>query len=146
MHEHDHNCGCGHEHEHEALITLTLDDDTEVECIVISIFPVGERTYIALLPTSSMDEIESEIYLYQYIEHEDDELELLNIDDDKEFKDVSKAFDELLDSDSEDDYFDFVDFEDEDDDEDVLFELFDDFDEDDFDEYDDFIDIDEDEY
>ena len=106
MHEHDHNCGCGHNHEHEPMITLTLDDDTELECIVMSIFPVGEKNYIALLAADSTDEEASEIYLYQYVEHNDDEVELINIEDDDEFEEVSQAFDELLDE-EDDDFFDY---------------------------------------
>ena len=92
--------------EHEPMITLTLDDDTELECLVMSIFPVEEKNYIALLPTSSMDEEESEVYLYQYVEHDNDELELLNIDDDEEFEAVSKTFNELLNEELDDEYLD----------------------------------------
>lgn len=114
MHDHDHNCGCGHNHEHEPMITLTLDDDTELECIVMSIFPVGEKEYIALLAADSTDEEASEVYLYQYVEHDDDEVELINIEDDNEFEEVSQAFDALLDE-EDDDYFDFDLFNDEDD-------------------------------
>ncbi len=114
MHDHDHNCGCGHNHEHEPMITLTLDDDTELECIVMSIFPVGEKEYIALLAADSTDEEASEVYLYQYVEHDDDEVELINIEDDNEFEEVSQAFDSLLDE-EDDDYFDFDLFNDEDD-------------------------------
>lgn len=111
---HDHNCGCGHNHEHEPMITLTLDDDTELECIVMSIFPVGEKEYIALLEADSTDDEASEVYLYQYVEHDDDEVELINIEDDNEFEEVSQAFDALLDE-EDDDYFDFDLFNDEDD-------------------------------
>ena len=121
MHEHDHNCGCGHDHDHEPMITLTLDDDTELDCIVMCIFPVNENNYIALLPADSADDEESEIYLYQYIEHEDDDVELLNIESDDEFEEVSRAFDTLLEEDDEynelldDEFFDDEFFDDEDD-------------------------------
>ena len=106
MSEHEHNCECGHDHEHEPMITLTLDDDTELECLVMSIFPVGEKNYIALLPASSVEEEESEVYLYEYVEHDNDELELLNIEKDEDFEAVSKAFDEILDEESNDEYLD----------------------------------------
>ena len=33
-----------------ATVTLTLDDDTELECAVLTIFPAGQKKYIALLP------------------------------------------------------------------------------------------------
>ncbi|MDF2950870.1 MAG: hypothetical protein K0S18_453 [Anaerocolumna sp.] len=52
------------------------------------------------------DNEEGEIFLYQFIEHEDDEIELLNIDDDDEFEAVSDAFDELMDSEEFDDMLD----------------------------------------
>ena len=31
-------------------ITLTMEDDTEVECAILTIFPVDAKEYIALLP------------------------------------------------------------------------------------------------
>lgn len=105
MHEHDHDSECGHDHEHETMITLTLDDDTEMDCLVMSIFPWGENHYIALLPVDSLDDDASEIYLYQYIEHDNDEVELVNIENDDEFEQVSQAFEEILDED-DNEYFD----------------------------------------
>lgn len=106
-HEHDCECGCGHDHEHEEHmnVTLTLDDGTELECAVLCIFPVAEKDYIALIPAEAKEEEESEIFLYQFIEHEDDEIELLNIENDDEFEAVSEAFDELMDSEEFDDMF-----------------------------------------
>ncbi len=132
MHKHDHNCG--HDHDHAPMITLTLDDDTELDCLVMSIFPVDDKDYIALLPADSVDEDASEIYIYQYVEHDNEDIELLNIEDDEEFEKVSQAFDELLDEEDDDlfdyDLFDDDDFDDEDDDEDF-------YDDDDFDDEDD---------
>lgn len=122
MSEHEHNCGsecgCGHDHDHEEHmnVTLTLDDGKEIECAVLSIFPVAEKDYIALIPVDSEEAEESEIFLYQFIEHDDDEIELLNIDDDDVFEAVSDAFDELMDSEDFDDMFEDDD-EDENDDE-----------------------------
>ena len=122
MHKHDHNCGHDHDHYHAPMITLTLDDDTELDCLVMSIFPVDDKDYIALLPADSVDEDASEIYIYQYVEHDNEDIELLNIEDDEEFEKVSQAFDELLDEEDDDlfdyDLFDDDDFDDEDDDDD----------------------------
>ncbi|MFU0827177.1 MAG: DUF1292 domain-containing protein [Lachnoclostridium sp.] len=110
MSEHEHNCGCGHDHEHDhdhLTVTLTLDDGTELECEVLCIFPVGEKDYIALIPADDNDnEDDGEIFLYQFIEHENDEIELLNIEDDDEFEAVSDAFDEIMDSEEFDELFD----------------------------------------
>lgn len=95
-HDHDHDecgCGCGHE---EDIMTITLEDGTEVECAIIAIFPVGEKDYIALLPLQNEDE-EGEVYLYGFEEYEDGSFELLAIESDAEYEEVTKAFDEILD-------------------------------------------------
>lgn len=95
------NCDCGHDHDHaeeELTVTLTLDDDTELECVVISIFPAGDKSYIALLPIEGSEEEEGEVYLYRYTENEAGEPILDNIEDDDEYEVVADAFDELLDS------------------------------------------------
>jgi uncharacterized protein YrzB (UPF0473 family) len=111
MSEHGCGCGCGHDHDHEhehdqLNVTLTLDDGTELECAVLCIFPVGDKDYIALVPVDNEDEEEGEIFLYQFIEHENEEIELLNIENDDEFEAVSDAFDELMDSEEFDEMFD----------------------------------------
>ncbi len=77
------------------MITLTLDDGSEIECAVLAVFPVNNNDYIALLPQNADDD--AEVYLYRFIQHDDDEIELLNIEDDDEFEAVSDAFDEMLD-------------------------------------------------
>lgn len=80
-------------------VTLTLDDGSELICDVIAIFPVNinneEQSYIALLPSNPKPE--DEIFLYRFLWHDEDNVELLNIEDDDEFDAVSDAFDELLD-------------------------------------------------
>lgn len=90
-------------------ITLSLDDGTELICDVISIFPAKinngeEHTYVALLPHE--DKPDSEIYLYRFIEHSEDDIELINIESDDEFEAVSDAFDEMLDAEEFDEMFD----------------------------------------
>ncbi|WP_033168518.1 DUF1292 domain-containing protein [Clostridium sp. KNHs205] len=108
-HVHGHDCGCGHDHDHEhehMNVTLTLDDGSELECEVLCIFPVGEKDYIALVPADNDGEEEGEIFLYQFIEHDNDEIELINIENDEEFEAVSEAFDELMDSEEFDEMFD----------------------------------------
>ena len=108
------NCGCGHDHIHDT-ITLTLDDGTELECIVLEIFTVDGKDYIALQPVEG--EEEDNVFLYRYIEGDDaDEPQLLNIEDDDEFEAVADAFEELLDAQEYDDMFDeFDDYDDYDD-------------------------------
>lgn len=92
------NLGEGKEETDEMTVTLTLDDDTTLECVVINIFKAGDREYIALLPMEGPAAEEGEVYLYRYIEDENGEPDLENIEDDDEFELVSDAFDEMLDS------------------------------------------------
>ena len=116
-HNHDDSCGCGHDHMHDS-ITLSLDDGTELQCIVLDIFTVDDKDYIALQPVEG--EEDDNVFLYRFIqENDDDEPELLNIEDDDEFEAVADAFEEILDTQDFDDMFDdgFGDF-DEDEDED----------------------------
>ena len=93
-------------------VTLTLDDDTEVECEIVSIFPVGEKEYIALLPLAENEDEDDEVFIYRYTESADGEPDLQNIEDDDEYEAVADAFDELLDSEE------FDEFEEEDEEED----------------------------
>lgn len=89
-------CDCNSEGEH--MVTLTLDDGTEMECIVLTIFPVGDNDYIALLPVEEADnDDEGEVFLYRFNQLENDEIELLNIEDDAEYEAVADAFDQFLD-------------------------------------------------
>ena len=77
-------------------ITLTLEDGSDLVCDVLSVFPVEGIDYIALLPAN--DDPDAEIFLYRFVDHGDDDIELINIEDDEEFEKVSDAFDELLDA------------------------------------------------
>ena len=87
------------EQNEEVTVTLTLDDGSEMECLVLTIFPVGDLQYIALLPMEEVEtDAEGEVFLYRFKELENGELELLNIEDDEEFEAVSDAFDEYLDT------------------------------------------------
>ena len=60
------NSGCGSAEDHKT-ITLTMEDDTEVECAVLTVFPVDAKEYIALLPLDENGQNESgEVYLYTF--------------------------------------------------------------------------------
>lgn len=96
------NCGsCGSacdSAEGGATVTLTLDDGSVLECAVLTVFPAGEREYIALLPLNENGQNEDgEVFLYRFTEA-DGEPQLDNIEDDDEYEIVADAFDELLDS------------------------------------------------
>lgn len=93
-HAHDCDCGC----DEEVTVTLTLDNDEEIECVVLVIYEVNGQDYIALLPINEEGtEEDGEVYLYRYIESEDGEPTLDNIEDDDEYEAVADAFDEWLD-------------------------------------------------
>lgn len=96
MNKHDHDCNCGCND--VDTVTLTLDNDEELECAILTFLEVDENTYIALLPLSEEDtEEDSDVYLYRYIETEDGEPTLENIEDDDEYEAAADAFDEWLD-------------------------------------------------
>ena len=80
-------------------MTLDLDDGGKLECIVLNVFPVNNREYIALLPMNDEVHVEedAQIFLYRFEELGDDEVNLETIEDDDEFELVSDYFDEMLD-------------------------------------------------
>lgn len=80
-------------------VTLSLDDGSDVECAILTIFDVGEQSYIALLPLDEEgDETgEGEVFIYRFFEDEDGNPSLENIESDEEYEAVADRFDELLD-------------------------------------------------
>ena len=95
---HDIDCDCGCNEEEQGMVTLTLDDGTEMECIVLTIFPVNGNDYIALLPVEEAEsDEEGEVFLYRFKQLENEEIELRNIEDDDEYEAVADAFDQFLD-------------------------------------------------
>ena len=104
---HGKNCDCGcQDGTEDATVTLTLDDGSELECAVLSIFPAGDKQYIALVPLDEdEDSEEGDVYLYRFQEFENGEIQLDNIIDDEEYEIVADAFDELLDSEEFDELF-----------------------------------------
>ena len=95
-HTHDHDCNCGCNE--EVTVTLTLDNDEVIECAVLTIYNVGEKEYIALLPLEEDgDNEEGDVFIYRYVETEDGEPTLENIEDDDEYEAAADAFDEWLD-------------------------------------------------
>ncbi len=115
-HGHEGCCG-GHNHDHdhdEKYLTVLLENDEELKCSVLSIFEVNEKEYIALLPVG-----DEQVLLYQYVEHSEEDFELLNIETDEEFAAVEDAFFNIFDEDlfeDEEDY-DYDDYDDEEDEE-----------------------------
>ncbi len=96
MSEHNHDCNCGCNE--EVTVTLTLDNDEVVECAVLTIYSVDEKEYIALLPLDEDgDNEDGDVYIYRYVETEDGEPTLENIESDDEYEAAADAFDEWLD-------------------------------------------------
>ena len=90
------NSGCGSAEDHKT-ITLTMEDDTEVECAVLTVFPVDAKEYIALLPLDENGQNESgEVYLYTFARTESGDPMLSNIETDEEYAKAAVAFDTVL--------------------------------------------------
>ena len=74
-----------------------MEDDTEVECAVLTVFPVAAKEYIALLPLDENGQNESgEVYLYTFARTENGDPILSNIDSDEEYAKAAVAFDTVL--------------------------------------------------
>lgn len=82
----------------EVTVTLNLTDGTDVECQIVTVYTVGDKDYIALLPMNGPDKDTGEVYIYRYIDNGDDEPGLEYIEDDEEYEAASDGFDEYLDS------------------------------------------------
>lgn len=87
--------------EEEMTVDLELEEGT-VTCSVVTIFSVGEKDYIALLPLDkNNDNTDGSVWIYGYSENPEDpneEPELRYIESDEEYEQASDAFDEYLDS------------------------------------------------
>ena len=81
----------------ELILTLEMEDGTTEDCIVLAIFPMDEKQYIALLPVSQQDDDDADVYLYGYSEDEEGNPILDDIEDDAEFDAVCDRFDEVCD-------------------------------------------------
>ena len=75
--------GCDPVENHKT-ITLTMEDDTEVECAILTVFPVDAKEYIALLPLDENGQNESGDPM------------LSNIESDEEYANAAVDFDTVL--------------------------------------------------
>ncbi len=88
--------GCSASREHHT-ITLTMEDDTEVECAILTIFPVDTKEYIALLPLDENGQnTDGEVYLYAFARTAEGDPMLSNIEEDEEYTQAAIAFDRIL--------------------------------------------------
>ena len=90
--------GCSTNADHST-ITLTMEDNTEVECAILTIFPVDAQEYIALLSLDENGQNQSgEVYLYKFSRTEDGDPILANIESDEEYAAAGQAFETILDN------------------------------------------------
>lgn len=83
--------GCSCEEDDADFLTLEFDDGQEVECEIMGVFEYEGKEYIALIPNDGTDDV----YIYGYKETNEDEFELIDIEDDEEFKKVVEEFEKL---------------------------------------------------
>lgn len=96
-------CECGGSGQLPSTITLTMEDDTEVTCAIITVFPVQEQEYIAVLPVNEQGQpISPEVYLYKFTRTESGDPMLDNIDDDDEYAAAADMFNKVLEKAKED--------------------------------------------
>ena len=70
----------------------------EVECAILTIFPVENREYIALLPLDENGQNETgEVYLYSFSRTAKGDPMLANIEDDAEYAAAADAFNAVID-------------------------------------------------
>ena len=77
------------------VIPVDMEDGTQIECEVLAIFPVGGSQYIALIDKDNDD---SDIWLYRFVPVGDEEFNIEDIEDDKEFELVEDAFNKMVES------------------------------------------------
>lgn len=83
--------------ENHNTISLTLEDDTEVECAILTIYPVNKKEYIALLPLDENGQNQDgEVYLYSFARTEAGDPMLSNIEDDEEYDAAAEAFQTIV--------------------------------------------------
>ena len=82
-------------HDHHDSIKITLEDDTVMECNILTVLECNGKEYVALVPVHP--ENEGDVFLYGFIEHKENEIELINIEDKKELNDVLNAFEKWCD-------------------------------------------------
>ena len=75
------------------VIPIEMEDGSEVECEVLAIFPVDGKQYIALI---DKDHEDSDIWLYRFVPVGEEEFNIEDIEDDKEFEKVEDAFNQMV--------------------------------------------------
>jgi transcriptional antiterminator Rof (Rho-off) len=74
------------------IVTLEFEDGGVLETEAMGVFEVDGKEYIALIPDNGTDDV----YIYGYKEVGEDEFELVDIEDDEEFKCAVAEFDKIV--------------------------------------------------
>ena len=74
------------------IITLEFDDGVEVEAETMGVFEVDGNEYIALEPLDGSDDV----LIFGYKDINDEDFELIDIEDEKEFERVVSVFDSIM--------------------------------------------------
>lgn len=77
--------------EEKDMVTLEFDQG-EVECEIMGVFEAANKEYIALIPEDGSDDV----WIYGYKEVGEDEFEIVDIEDDKEFEVAVAEFDKIM--------------------------------------------------
>lgn len=75
--------------EEDVYLTLEFDDGDKKECLVLVVFEVDGKEYVAL------EDDNEEVYLYGYHDLNEEEFELVDIETDEEFEKVCAEFERL---------------------------------------------------
>lgn len=81
------------------IVTL-LTDEGEIDCGIITVIELNGKEYIAVSPLDDNEELTEEVWFYQF-ERDilgGDEHEIVFIEDEDEYEQVTDKFDEWLDS------------------------------------------------
>ena len=87
----------------EMSIPVTMDNGQEVMCEVLTIFPVKDKQYIALLPPK---ETGDNIWIYRFVPVGKEEFNVEGIVEDEEFAVVSEEFTSMVENSELDTIFD----------------------------------------
>lgn len=77
------------------LITVKLEDDSVLQFQPLVTLEIAGQEYLALTPPGKESE---DVYFYSFIEHEENEIELLNIEDKSILNAVSDEFEKWFDA------------------------------------------------
>lgn len=80
-------------------ITVDFEDGASEDCLVVGLYEIEGKKYMSLLTGIGEDmELESEEvegYIYEYVDVNEDEFELIDIEDDDEFERIAAKIEEF---------------------------------------------------